>query len=177
MIDGESWRTARPPTGPTLRVAETRGTGRRSLTCLGPSRLFGGGKGSPPDRCIPYSARVMGGDLDGGRLIGVGCVRLNDTIHGRRRAAQSLASAGIKSATEHAAEERFSAVETLDLGLLANRHPMTNQTYRVSATPSCTAPRRAACSIRVAAAPVPLHARQAVGCRLSGIVAMRRTPS
>jgi hypothetical protein len=35
-------------TGLTLRMAETRGTGRRSLTCPRPSRRFGGGKDSHP---------------------------------------------------------------------------------------------------------------------------------
>jgi hypothetical protein len=76
-------------------------------------------------------------------------VRLNDIIHGRRRPPNGLQMPEFRSATEHAAEECFSAVETMDLGLLANRHPMTNQTYRVSAQqPSCTAPRRAPWSTR-----------------------------
>jgi hypothetical protein len=81
MIDGESWRTAKAcdrahsayvpkPVGRVIAVRPVWARGR-----LSPAE-----KTRKPDRGIPDIARVIGGDLDGGRLIGLGCVRLSDII-------------------------------------------------------------------------------------------------
>jgi hypothetical protein len=80
MIDGESWRTAKASDRAHSACPETGGTGHRSPTVWARGWLSPAEKTRKPDRGIPDIARVIGGDLDGGRLIGLGCVRLSDII-------------------------------------------------------------------------------------------------
>jgi hypothetical protein len=79
--------------------------------------------------------------------------------------------------SDQSAEVRFHCVESLDLGLLANRRPMTKQpTGQCAAAIVYSTETRALVhkgSLRL----LFRSACQTVGCGLSGIVAIRRTPS